>query len=150
MRQLDAAHISYETREYEVDESNLGGIHVAESLGQSPDQVFKTLVLLNEKKENLVCCVPSSCELDLKKVAKASGNKRVEMIPMKTLFDTTGYIRGGCTPIGMKKKFPTYIDETAQLYDQIAISAGVRGMQIIIEPDTLVQFVDAQYADLTA
>lgn len=149
MRQLDAAGIFYETKEYEVDESNLGGVHVAEQLGQSPDQVFKTLVLHNEKNEHLVCCIPSSCELDLKKVARASGNKKVEMIPMKTLFDVTGYIRGGCTPIAMKKKFPTFIDETAQLYDKIAISAGVRGMQIIIDPEVLQEFVEAEFADLT-
>ena len=149
MRQLDAAGIPYTTKDYEVDDNNLGGVHVAEVLGQSPDQVFKTLVLHNEKNEHLVCCIPSSCELDLKKVARASGNKKVEMIPMKTLFDITGYIRGGCTPIAMKKKFPTFIDETAQLYDEIAISAGVRGMQIIIEPETLKEFVEAEFADLT-
>ena len=148
MRALDAAHIPHQTICFETSHA-LSGVEVAALLEQDPDQVFKTLVLHNEKNEHLVCCIPSSCELDLKKVARASGNKKVEMIPMKTLFDITGYIRGGCTPIAMKKKFPTFIDETAQLYDEIAISAGVRGMQIIIEPETLKEFVEAEFADLT-
>ena len=149
MRMLDAAGIPHEVREYEVDETDLSGMHVAAQLGQDPDQVFKTLVLENQAHEHLVCCIPSSCELDLKKVARASCSKKVEMIPMKTLLPTTGYIRGGCSPIGMKKPFPTFIDETAQLHDRIAISAGMRGAQIIIEPDTLCDFVNATYADLT-
>lgn len=148
MRQLDAAGIPYRTETYEVDETDLSGTHVAASLGQDPQQVFKTLVLENEKRENLTCCIPASSELDLKKVARASGNKRTEMIPMKTLLPTTGYIRGGCSPIGMKKDFPTFIDETAMLWDEIAISAGIRGAQIIIAPDDLVAFCNATYADL--
>lgn len=150
MRILDAAHIPYRTAAYTVDEEDLSGVHVAEQLGQSPDQVFKTLVLAGERHEHVVCCIPSSCELDLKKVARAADDKRVEMIPMKTLFDVTGYIRGGCSPIGMKKPFPTFIDESAQLFDEIAISAGVRGQQIIIAPETLVDFAQAAFADLVS
>ncbi|MGI6591089.1 MAG: Cys-tRNA(Pro) deacylase [Eggerthellaceae bacterium] len=150
MRMLDAAGIPYETASYEVDESDLSGQHVAAELHQDPDQVFKTLVLAGERNPHVVCCIPSSFELDMKKVARAAHDKRVEMIPMKTLFSVTGYIRGGCSPIGMKKEFPTFIDETAQLWDAIAISAGERGEQIIINPDDLLRFTGATFADLVA
>lgn len=150
MRLLDAAGIAYRTASYEVDENDLSGLHVAQQLGQSPDQVFKTLVLLGERSGHLVCCIPVSCELDLKKVARAAGDKRAEMIPMKTLFATTGYIRGGCSPLGMKKPFPTFIDETAQLFDEVAVSAGERGQQIILAPNDLLQAAGAHYADLIA
>ena len=148
MRLLDAAGIAYGSASYEVDESDLSGTHVAALLGQDPAQVFKTLVLNGDKQGHLVCCIPADAELDLKKAARASGNKKVEMIPMKTLCDTTGYIRGGCSPIGMKKPFPTYNDETAILWDEIAISAGVRGGQILIDPEVLATFVDAPLVDL--
>lgn len=150
MRMLDAANVPYRTASYEVDESDLSGQHVAALLGQDPDQVFKTLVLAGERHPYVVCCIPSSFELDLKKAARAAGDKRVEMIPMKTLFSVTGYIRGGCSPIGMKKEFPTFIDETAQLWDTIAISAGERGEQIIIDPADLVACIGASFADLVA
>lgn len=148
MRLLDAAGIEYRTASYEVDESDLSGVHVAEQLGQPVEQVFKTLVLKGERTGHLVCCIPSNFELDLKKAAQAAGDKKVEMIAMKTLFDITGYIRGGCSPLGMKKPFPTFIDETAILFDEIAISAGVRGAQIIIDPEKLSAFIKAPLVDL--
>ena len=148
MRMLDSANITYSTLEYEVDEEDLSGIHVAEQLGQPVEQVFKTLVLQGDKRGYLVCCIPVAEELDLKKVARAVGDKKVEMIPMRELLDVTGYIRGGCSPIGMKKAFPTLIDETCILFDQIAFSAGIRGKQIIMEPQQLVDFVNAEIADL--
>ena len=113
MRLLDAAGIPYRTQEYEVDEKDLSGVHVAESIGQDVDTVFKTLVLKGEKTGYLVCCIPVAEELDLKKAARAAGDKKVEMLPMKELLPVTGYIRGGCSPVGMKKKFPTYIEESA-------------------------------------
>lgn len=148
MRLLDAAGITYRTMEYEVDENDLSGIHVAQQLGQDPDTCFKTLVLKGEKTGYLVCCIPVAEELDLKKAAKAAGDKKVEMLPMKELLPTTGYIRGGCSPIGMKKKFPTYIEETAILFDEIAVSAGMRGAQIILNPEALREYVDARFCSL--
>lgn len=150
MRMLESAGIPFRTMEYEVDENDLSGVHVAAQLGQPVEQVFKTLVLKGEKNGYLVCCIPVAEELDLKKVAKAAGDKRVEMIPMKELLPVTGYIRGGCTPIGMKKKFPTYIDETAILFEEIAISAGMRGAQILLNPENLIEYVQAEVVDLVA
>lgn len=150
MRLLDAAGISYRSQEYEVDESDLSGVHVAAQLRQDPDSVLKTLVLKGEKTGYLVCCIPVAESLDLKKVARASGNKKVEMIPMKDLLSVTGYIRGGCSPIGMKKRFPTYIEETAVLFDEIAVSGGIRGMQIILNPEDLRQYVDGIFASLVS
>ena len=148
MRLLDAAGIAYRVQEYEVDENDLSGIHVANQIGEDLDSVFKTLVLKGEKRGFLVCCIPVAEELDLKKVARAVGDKKVEMIPMKDLLAVTGYIRGGCSPIGMKKKFPTYIEETAVLFDEIAVSAGVRGAQIIINPEKLKDYVGASFVSL--
>ena len=148
MRLLDAAGISYRVQEYEVDENDLSGIHVANQIGEDPDSVFKTLVLKGEKRGYLVCCIPVAEELDLKKVARAVGDKKVEMLPMKELLPITGYIRGGCSPIGMKKKFPTYIEETAILYDRITVSAGQRGVQISVEPDKLAGYLEAEFAPL--
>lgn len=148
MRLLEAAGIPYRSQEYEVDENDLSGVHVAEVLGQDVDTVFKTLVLKGEKKGYLVCCIPVAEELDLKKVARAAGDKKVEMIPMKELLPTTGYIRGGCSPIGMKKKFPTYIEETAVLFDEIAVSAGIRGAQVILNPEHLREYVDGKFVSL--
>lgn len=149
MRLLDAAGIAYRTQEYEVDENDLSGVHVAQQIGEDPDMVFKTLVLKGEKTGYLVCCIPVAEELDLKKAAKAAGDKKVEMLPMKELLPTTGYVRGGCSPIGMKKKFPTYIEETAMLFDEIAVSAGVRGAQIILNPEDLRKYVGAEFCPLT-
>lgn len=148
MRLLDAAKIPYKTAEYEVDENDLSGIHVAEQLGQPAEQVFKTLVLKGERTGFFVCCIPVNKELDLKKAAKAAGDKKAEMLPLKDLLPTTGYIRGGCSPVGMKKKFPTFIDETAELFDEIAVSAGVRGAQIIINGENLSEYLGAKFADL--
>lgn len=148
MRLLDAAGIPYRSMEYQVDENDLSGVHVAAVLGQDVDTVFKTLVLKGEKTGYLVCCIPVAEELDLKKAARAAGDKKVEMIPMKDLLAVTGYIRGGCSPIGMKKKFPTYIEETAVLFDEIAVSAGVRGAQIIINPEQLKDYVGASFVSL--
>ena len=149
MRLLDAAGIAYRTQEYEVDEQDLSGLHVARQIGQDPDSVFKTLVLKGEKTGYLVCCIPVGEELDLKKVARAAGDKKVEMTPMKELLPVTGYIRGGCSPIGMKKKFPTYIEETAILFDEIAVSAGIRGAQIILSPEDLTAYTGGILTGLT-
>ena len=122
---------------------------MAESIGQDVDTVFKTLVLKGEKTGYLVCCIPVAEELDLKKAARAAGDKKVEMLPMKELLPVTGYIRGGCSPVGMKKKFPTYIEETAELFDEIAVSAGIRGAQVILNPEDLRRYIEAVFADLT-
>ena len=139
MRLLEAAKISYQAKEYEVDETDLSGSHAADMMGADHDTVFKTLVLKGEKTGYLVCCIPVDEELDLKKVAKAAHDKKVEMIPMKDLLPLTGYIRGGCSPIGMKKHFPTYIHETSQQFPYIYVSAGVRGLQIKIAPEDLIR-----------
>jgi len=148
IRLIESERIAYAIKEYEVDENDLSGVHVAIQLGQPVEQVFKTLVLKGEQKGYLVCCIPVAEELDLKKVAKAIGDKKVEMIPMKNLLRITGYIRGGCSPIGMKKKLPTLIDETCELFDIIAISAGVRGMQVLLNPQDLINYIEAQPTDL--
>ena len=148
LRLLDAAHIAYHTVEYEYDESDLGGEHVASATGMDPDQVFKTLVARGEKKGILVFCIPVSCTLDLKKAAGAAGDKKVEMIHMKELLGLTGYIRGGCSPVGMKKKYPTFIDETALLYDTIAVSGGARGLQMVLRPEDLIAYSQMITADL--
>lgn len=149
MRLLDGAKIKYRAIEYEYDENNLAGTLVADEVGLPYDQVFKTLVAKGEKRGFLVFCIPVNEELDLKKAAKVCGDKKIEMLPVKDLLTTTGYIRGGCSPIGMKKKFPTYIDETAILFDEISVSAGVRGCQILINPEELVSFTSAELAELT-
>ena len=148
MRMLEAAGIPYETSRYEVDESDLSGSHAADALGADHDCVYKTLVLKGEKTGYLVCCIPVDEELDLKKTARAAGDKKVEMIHVKELLPLTGYIRGGCSPIGMKKKFPTYIEKTAQLYDRIYVSAGMRGCQVILAPEDLRQMTEGVFAAL--
>ena len=147
-RLLDKAKVAYELIPYEVDEQDLGAEHLAETIGEDVAQVFKTLVLRGDKTGHLVCVIPGACEVDLKKAAKASGNKKVEMIHMKELLPTTGYIRGGCSPIGMKKPFPTYIHTTCTDFDHIFVSAGMRGLQFKISPSALVNFVNAQVCDL--
>ena len=148
LRLLDAAKIPYRTAEYAYDESDLSGLHAAEETGMDPDRMFKTLVARGEKRGVLVFCVPVSCSLDLKKAAAAAGDKKVEMIHMKELLGLTGYIRGGCSPVGMKKKYPTFIDETAVLYDEIAVSAGARGLQMILDPVRLMEYAEIRAADL--
>ena len=149
MRMLDTEGISYTIKEYDYDENNLSGNHAAEEIGMNPEQVFKTLVTRGDKNGINVFCIPVDCELDLKKAAQVSGNKIVEMIHVKEILGLTGYIRGGCSPIGMKKKYTTYIDETAILFDEIAVSAGVRGQQIIINPEKLIEFVSAKEVEIT-
>lgn len=149
MRLLDAAKIAYRSAEYDYDENDLNGMHAAAGIGMPPEQIFKTLVARGEKRGYLVFVIPVCCELDLKKAAKAAGDKKVELIHVKELLPLTGYIRGGCSPIGMKKPFPTYMDETAQLYDEVGVSAGCRGCQILLSPDDLIDYVNLTLADLT-
>lgn len=149
-RLLDQAKISYSLVPYIVDENDLSAGHIAEQLGEDIEQVFKTLVLRGDKTAHFVCVVPGEDEVDLKKAAKISGNKKADLIPMKELLPTTGYIRGGCSPIGMKKPFPTYFHETCILFDYIYVSAGVRGLQLKINPDDLVKYVGATVCDLVS
>ena len=134
---------------YEYDENDLNGNHAAAAMGMPPEQVFKTLVARGPKTGINVFCIPVCCELDLKKAAKAAGDKSIEMLHMKDLLSVTGYIRGGCSPVGMKKKYPTYIDETCILYDQIAVSAGERGHQMLIHYDVIVDLCNAELVDIT-
>ena len=148
MRLLTKAGITYDTAEYEVDESDLSGVHAAEMLGFDVESVFKTLVARGDKNGINVFVIPVKEELDLKKCAVVSGNKKIEMIKLSELLPLTGYIRGGCSPIGMKKKYSTYIDETAVLSERISISAGQRGVQVLIASDDLLNYIDAKYADL--
>ncbi len=149
MRMLDAAKIDYRIFEYEVDESDLSGVHIASQIGLPVEQVFKTIVLRGDKKGLSVFCVPAAEEIDLKKAARITGDKKIEPVHVKELLSLTGYIRGGCSPIGMKKKFPTYIDETAILFDEITVSAGVRGCQLLLKVDALAAFTEAELADFT-
>ena len=147
-RLLDKAGVSYKLIPYEFDENDLAAQHVADSLGQDIARVFKTLVLHGDRTGHVVCVVPGNAEVDLKALAKASGNKKVEMIPMKDLLSVTGYIRGGCSPVGMKKRFPTYVHTTALNFETIYVSAGVRGLQIEIAPADLIGFVGATVASV--
>jgi Cys-tRNA(Pro)/Cys-tRNA(Cys) deacylase len=146
-RILDQHKIEYELVEYTVDDTDLSATTVAQKLGQDVEQVFKTLVMRGDKTGVFVVVIPGNAEVDLKKAAKLSGNKYAEMVAMKELLPLTGYIRGGCTPIGMKKAYPNYIHETCILYDHIFISAGVRGMQIKISPDDLIALTEMEVGD---
>lgn len=148
IRILELHKVKFDTINYEVDESDLSGETVALKVGVNPETVFKTLVCIGDKTGHVVFCIPVTQELNLKKAAAASGNKKVEMIRLKDLLPLTGYIRGGCSPIGMKKLFPTYIDETAQLFENICVSAGVRGTQMKLSADDLLKLVNGVYADL--
>lgn len=148
VRLVEQAGIPCREHFYEYDENDLNGNHAAEALGKPPEEVFKTLVARGARTGINVFCIPVCCELDLKKAAKAAGDKNMELIHVKELLGLTGYIRGGCSPLGMKKKYPTYFDETCQLYDEIAISAGERGHQMLLEPGALVNLVGAALADL--
>ena len=147
-RLLDRAGLQYNLVPYEVDENDLAAQHVADSLGQDIAKVFKTLVLHGDKTGYIVCVIPGDKEVDLKAAARVSGNKKCDLIPMKELLPTTGYIRGGCSPIGMKKPFPTFIHSTALDHPHIYISAGVRGLQIKINPTALIEFVNASVAEI--
>lgn len=148
MRLLDQAGIPYKAIEYEVDEDNLSGEHVAEQIGMPKEQVFKTLVARGDKTGILVFCIPVALELNLKKAAQVTGNKRIEMLHVKDILGVTGYIRGGCSPVGMKKKYPTYMDETAILFDNITVSAGVRGCQLYVPTQQLVDYIEAVLCDI--
>lgn len=147
-RLLDRAGIAYELIPYEVDENDFAATHVAESLGEPIERVYKTLVLRGDRNGHFVCVVQGDREVDLKAAAKASGNKSADLIPMKELLPTTGYIRGGCSPIGMKRRFPTFVDSSCEAFDYIYISAGVRGLQLRIAPSDLVRFVGAELAQV--
>lgn len=150
VRLVEQAGIPCEEAFYPFDENDLHGSHAAEGLGKSPDEVFKTLVARGERTGIHVFCIPVSCELDLKKAAKAAGDKSMALVAVKELLGLTGYIRGGCSPVGMKKQYPTYFDETCQLYDTIALSAGERGHQMLVPPLPLVELVGGVLADLIA
>ena len=149
MRKLDKAGIKYEPIEYVPDDSDLSGVHIAKQTGLPPEIMFKTLVARGEKRGLLVFCIPVNAELDLKKCAAVAGDKRVELVAVKEPLGLTGYIRGGCSPIDMKKDFPTYFDETVILYDKITVSAGIKGCQLMLSQKELIDFIGAAVADLT-
>lgn len=149
MRMLDSAGISYEVLTYTVDENDLSGVHIAEELGFPPEQMFKTLVARGNQTGPLVFCLPVAEELNLKAAAQLTGNKKIEMVPVKELLSLTGYIRGGCSPIGMKKKFPTYVDSRAEQLEQMTVSSGMRGAQLLLNARELLQFIQAETAHLT-
>ena len=148
MRLLDAANIPFTLFEYPSDDPKQTAEDVARYVGLPPEQVFKTLTVRGEKRGILVFCIPANASLNLKKAAAAAGDKKLEMLPQKELLGATGYIHGGCSPIGMKKKYPTYIDETCILFDEITVSAGARGAQLLIGVDALVGYVGAAVADV--
>ena len=148
-RLLDKAGVKYELVPYEVDEADLSAGHIASQLGEPIEQVFKTLVLEGDRTGHFVCVLPGNREVDLKSAAKVSGNKKCDLIPMKELLPLTGYIRGGCSPVGMKKPFPTYFDSSAVLYPFIYVSAGVRGLQLKISPSDIVEYVGASLAAIS-
>ncbi len=151
MRELDRAGIAYETHVYDVEDetSTSLGVRVAQATGIDPDSAFKTLVCAGAHGAHAVFCIPVASELDLKKAARAAGEKSLSMLAVRDLRDVTGYVRGGCSPVGMKRRFPTFIDETAQLFDRIGISGGRIGVQLVLDPLELARFVGASFADLT-
>lgn len=149
MRLLNQALIGYRAASYPYDESDLSGVHAAQEIGMPPDQVFKTLVARGERRGILIFCIPCCCSLDLRKAAHAAGEKKIAMVHMKELPGLTGYIRGGCSPIGMKKSYPVFLDESAQLFDEISISAGQRGVTVLLDPMQLASYVSAEMTDLT-
>ena len=149
VRLVQQAGIPCEERFYEYDENDLSGTHAADAIGMAQEQVFKTLVARGERTGINVFCISVCCELDLKKAAKAAGDKNMELVAVKELLGLTGYIRGGCSPVGMKKRYPTYVDEACLLFDKIAVSAGQRGHQMILPPNDLCDLVNAKIADIT-
>ena len=149
VRLVEQAKIPCREHFYEYDENDLSGLHAAEALGRSPEEVFKTLVARGAKTGINVFCIPVCCELDLKKAAKAAGDKNMELIPVKELLGLTGYIRGGCSPVGMKKQYPTVFHETAEIVDTIMVSAGKIGYQVELSPGALVELVGGRMADIT-
>ena len=148
IRLIERAKINCREAFYEYDINDLNGNHAAEAIGFPPEQVYKTLVAKGSRTGINVFCIPVCCELDLKKAAKTAGDKNMEMVAVKDLLSLTGYIRGGCSPVGMKKKYPTHFDETAQLWDEIAVSAGARGHQMVLSPDALAKLIDAEFVDI--
>ena len=148
VRILEQAGIPCREAFYEYNEKDLSGIHAAEALGIPAEQVFKTLVARGERTGINVFCIPVCCELDLKKAAKAAGDKNMELVAVKELLPLTGYIRGGCSPVGMRKHYPTFLDETCELWEEIAVSAGERGHQLILNPKDLARLVSAELADI--
>lgn len=150
VRLVQQAGFTCEEKFYDYDENDLNGNHAAAAIGYPAEQVFKTLVARGPRTGINVFCIPVCCELDLKKAAKAAGDKSMEMLPVKELLNTTGYIRGGCSPIGMKKRYPTYIDETCELFDVIAVSAGERGHQMLLPPEAIIDIVGAIQSDIIA
>lgn len=150
MRELERAGVVYEWRTYEVeDETSVGiGVRVAQATGSDPDASFKTLVCVSPRRTYAVFCIPVACELDLKKAARAAGEKTLSLLNWRELCAVTGYVRGGCSPVGMKKAYPTFIDETAQLFDRIGISGGRIGTQLLLNPDDLAAFCGAAFVDL--
>ncbi len=149
MRQLDAAKIKYKPCEYEVDENDLSGTHIADCIGLPYEMVFKTIVLRSDKGALAVFCIPCHKEIDLKRAASITGAKKIEPVPVKELLGLTGYIRGGCSPVGMKKKFPTYFDASAEGLDELTVSAGVKGIQLLLKREDIVRFTGARLADVT-
>lgn len=149
VRLVQQANIPCREGFYEFDEKDLSGLHAAQAMGMEPERVFKTLVTRGEKTGIHVFCIPVCCELDLKKAARAAGDKHMQLVAVKELLGLTGYIRGGCSPVGMKKKYPTTFDETCLLWEEIAVSAGARGHQMILPPQPLVELVGASLADIT-
>ena len=147
-RLLERAKIPFSLQPYEVDEEHLDAVHVAASLGEDVARVFKTIVLRGERRGLFVCVVPGDAEVDLKKAARAAGDKKAELLPLKELLPNTGYIRGGCSPVGMKKQLPTYFHASATEYPEIYVSAGVRGLQLCIAPQVLIDYVGAEVVDL--
>ncbi len=148
VRLVQQAKIPCREHFYEFDENDLNGNHAAQAIGMPPEQVFKTLVARGPKTGIHVFCIPVCCELDLKKAAKAAGDKSIELVAVKELLGLTGYIRGGCSPVGMKKHYPTFLDETCILWDEIAVSAGERGHQMVLPPEGLQSITQAKLADL--
>lgn len=149
MRMLDKAKISYEPKEYIPDENDLSGVHIAQQIGLPAEQCFKTIVTKGDKTGPVVFCIPADREIDLKKAAKITGNKKVEPIHVKDLLGLTGYVRGACSPLGMKKKFPTYMDESCLLFEKITVSAGIKGCQLLLNSTDIVACVGATVCDLT-
>ena len=149
MRMLDKAKISYEPKEYIPDENDLSGVHIAQQIGLPAEQCFKTIVTRGDKTGPVVFCIPADREIDLKKAAKITGNKKVEPIHVKDLLGLTGYVRGACSPLGMKKKFPTYMDESCLLFEKITVSAGIKGCQLLLNSTDIVACVGATVCDLT-
>ena len=146
---MEQAGISCKEQFYEYQEDDLSGMHAAQVLGMPPEQVFKTLVARGPKTGIHVYCIPVCCELDLKKAAKVAGDKSMELVAVKELLPLTGYIRGGCSPVGMKKQYPTFLDETCILFEEIAVSSGERGHQMLLNPEDLAKITNATYADIT-